>query len=141
MAIPLGSGQFGYCRALTFPNAEFYDLRSDIVLDANKVVEAPVAFRIWVMKYAFTGRRWKRLGNVSLRPTETGKIWWYFKDHDNGEFFRTRDGLEEIPASWSEVQHLECAAVWDPEHIEDRLRDHFGGRPNKWVESLKPKAK
>ena len=28
------------------------------------------------------------------------------------------------------------AAVWDPQHVEDRLRDHFAGLPNKWVQSL-----
>lgn len=27
--------------------------------------------------------------------------------------------------------------VWSPEHVEDRLRDHFAGRPNKWEESLR----
>ncbi|WP_448115483.1 hypothetical protein [Mesorhizobium amorphae] len=31
---------------------------------------------------------------------------------------------------------LECAAVWDPEHVVDRLRDPADGRPNKWVERL-----
>jgi hypothetical protein len=34
---------------------------------------------------------------------------------------------------------LERAAVWEPEHIEDRLRDHFNGIKNIWEESLKIK--
>jgi len=38
-----------------------------------------------------------------------------------------------------ESQGLEAAAVWEPEHIEDRLRDHFDGKPNKWLESLRIK--
>jgi hypothetical protein len=139
MAIPLGDGSFGYCRALTAPNTEFYDLRSTELLDPAQVVQAPVLFRIWVMKYAFTGRRWKRIGNMPLRESESGKIWWYFKQDDGGNLFRTRNGLEEIPADSEEVKGMECAAVWDPEHVEDRLRDHFAGKPNKWVESLKPK--
>jgi hypothetical protein len=140
MAIPLSDGAYGYGRALTFPNAEFYDLRSTELLKPSQVVETAVLFRIWVMKYAFTGRRWKRIGHVPLQPSETGKIWWYFKQDDDGNLYRTRTGLEEIPATWTEIQGFERAAVWDPEHIEDRLRDYFAGRPNKWVESLKAKT-
>jgi len=34
---------------------------------------------------------------------------------------------------------LERAAVWGPSHVEDRLRDHYAGRKNKWVESLRIK--
>jgi hypothetical protein len=39
-------------------------------------------------------------------------------------------------ATRAECVGLERCAVWAPEHVEDRLRDHFRGRPNKWVESL-----
>ena len=31
-------------------------------------------------------------------------------------------------------------AVWEPAHVEDRLRDHYAGAPNKWVESLRPRG-
>lgn len=34
---------------------------------------------------------------------------------------------------------LECDAVWSAEHVESRLSDHYDGRPNVWVESLKVK--
>jgi hypothetical protein len=43
----------------------------------------------------------------------------------------------ETPATAQECAGLEVAAVWDPEHVEDRLRDHFDGRPNIWVESIR----
>jgi hypothetical protein len=43
-----------------------------------------------------------------------------------------------MDASYGECTSLERAAVWDTEHIEDRLEDYFNGRENKWVESLKP---
>ena len=44
-----------------------------------------------------------------------------------------------LPATYEEIKNLECAAVWEPEHVEDRLRDYFSGVPNVWVEDLKPK--
>ena len=44
----------------------------------------------------------------------------------------------EHPATLEEIEGLECAAVWEPQHVVDRLNDHFEGRPNKWVDSLLP---
>jgi hypothetical protein len=45
----------------------------------------------------------------------------------------------EKDATLEECKQLECAAVWSANHIIDRLNDHFSGKPNKWVESMKPK--
>lgn len=134
----MGNGYFGFARALTFPIAEFYDFRSQTIPSGAEIITKPVAFRIWVMKNAFTGRRWKKIDEFPLKPGEAGKR-WFFKQADDGGLYKTRDGAEEIPASWEDVSNLECAAVWDPEHVEERLRDHFAGRPNKWVESLRPR--
>jgi hypothetical protein len=48
-----------------------------------------------------------------------------------------RDGSwHEEPATLDECAELERAAVWDPVHVEGRLRDHFAGTPNTWAASL-----
>ena len=44
----------------------------------------------------------------------------------------------EWPASPSEIEGLECAAMWEPHHVEERLRDHFAGIPNATCLALKP---
>ena len=44
----------------------------------------------------------------------------------------------EWPASPSEIEGLECAAMWEPHHVEERLRDHFAGVPNATCLALKP---
>jgi hypothetical protein len=49
-------------------------------------------------------------------------------------------GAVRRPAARAECEGLERFAVWDPTQVEDRLRDHFAGRPNKWVESMKIRA-
>jgi hypothetical protein len=38
-----------------------------------------------------------------------------------------------------EVKGLERAAVWEADHIEDRLTDYIDGKENKWVKSLELK--
>jgi hypothetical protein len=42
----------------------------------------------------------------------------------------------EFPAEIEECSDLEPAAVWDAEHVEDRLRDHCENQKNIWVKSL-----
>ena len=137
-AIPLGDRSFAFCRMLRSPLAEFFDLRSSTILPLDRIVTAPVLFKIWVMKYAFTGKVWQLVGNVPLALEDLEAV-WFFKQDPTGELFLTRDGGEEIPATLQECVGLERAAAWDPEHVEERLRDHFAGRPNRWVESMKPK--
>jgi hypothetical protein len=39
-------------------------------------------------------------------------------------------------ATREETEGLEPAAVWEPEHIADRLEDHYAGRPNRWLKSM-----
>ena len=41
------------------------------------------------------------------------------------------------PATPDEIEGLEPNAVWDAEHIESRIADHWRGVPNAWVESMK----
>jgi hypothetical protein len=45
------------------------------------------------------------------------------------------DGTE-IPTDLAGIEGLEKAAIWAPEHVEDRIADHFAARPNKWLKSL-----
>ena len=47
-------------------------------------------------------------------------------------------GSTERPARPEEAAGLERAAVWSAEHVEDRLRDHFDGVPNKPRQTFNP---
>ncbi len=51
----------------------------------------------------------------------------------------TEDGVTGRLVRPEECESYERLAVWDASHVEDRLRDHFEGRPNIWVESLRIK--
>ena len=102
----------------------------------------PIIVRIDVMDYAFSSGRWPVVGNLPVEGDRgpevffkqdaiSGDLSLYSEDASTGEVFSRR-------ASFEEVEGLERAAVWDPDHVEDRLRDHIAGVPNKWVESLRP---
>lgn len=101
-----------------------------------------VAFRVYVMDSAFKpSSAWRSVGELPLRDGEspesrfvkqdaiTGALSIYWEDSSTGTF-------HDEPATIDECAGLERAAVWSAEHLEDRLRDHFAGSPNKWSASL-----
>lgn len=144
--IDLGDGHCAYGRQLLGPTVEFY-LRQGVVgetVDLLDLVESQVAFTVWVMDYAFKRNgAWDLLDVVELTDEEEKRVHrWAKKDRISGALSiywsdRWSGTRGEEPASREDLEGLEVAAVWDPEHIEDRLRDHFAGRPNKWVELLR----
>lgn len=65
----------------------------------------------------------------------------FIQDVLNPEKFELYDpnNGEIIPATKEQIQGLECAAVWEAEHVESRIIDYYEGRPNKWVKQLSPR--
>ena len=103
-----------------------------------------VAFRIWVMDSAVDGKRWPVIGEQPLSEAERAREERLFKKGPDGSLtVYSTDPVtgqaREASASLEDVEGLECAAVWSPEHVEDRLRDQRDDKPNKWVESMRPR--
>ena len=142
--IDLGDGLKAYGRVLEEPLLAFYDklVRDGVLPPLTEVADWPVAFKIWVMNHAITKGRWKVIGSLPLSADMQVRPGFFKQDAMNGRLsIYDYDAAPnyERPASRAECETLECAAVWDPEHVEDRLRDHFAGRPSKWTESLRIK--
>jgi hypothetical protein len=144
--IDLGDGMCAYGRQLLSVQVEFYDRvgQPDETVDLLDLVQAPVAFSVGVMNTAF--RRsglWDLLDVVTLSNQERTAVYRqakidpisrrlsvYWEDPAAGT-----SGY--VPTTLEECLTLEVAAVWSAVHVEDRLRDHFAGRPNRWVESMR----
>lgn len=138
-AVPLGDGREGYAWVLNEPLVAFLEISSRSAAerpDISRIVGAPVAFRIWVMRRALTTRVWPIIGSAPPPAAVLEEPWFFKRDRIARTLSLYRKGVE-VAADQKACQGLECAAVWDPEHVADRLRDHFDGRPNKWVESLR----
>lgn len=138
--IDLGDGTHTYAQILHEPLVAFFDIiRTDQEAALDEIIAHKVLFKIWVMNRAVTSGRWPVVGHAEV-PSELAKRQWFCKQDpiDLRKLVRHSDG-EELPATFEECEKLERAAVWSAEHVEDRLRDHWAGRPNKWVESLKIK--
>ncbi len=137
--VDLGDGECAYGHVLESPLIAFYDFSSRCGEAIEKIVEQPVAFKILVHNDAVKSGKWPVIGNAAPRMGVADWPWFFLQDPITREIFVTRDGSERIPASAEQIRDLECGAVWDGNHVVDRIRDHLAGRKNIWVESLRPK--
>jgi hypothetical protein len=134
--ISLGDEGHAFARVLESPLVAFYDLLSPTAPSVEEIVSSNIIFKVWVMKSSFKSRFWKKIGHTPLIEELTNSPAFFKVDPISKKLSIYRNGVE-VSATHQQCEGLERAAVWEPEHIEDRLRDHFRGVPNKWVESLK----
>lgn len=135
--IDLKGDGYAYGRVINGPVINFYDLQADSDIRSQEVVTKPVLFQVPVMNHAI--RRWRIIGNIPLSPAEEIVRPRFMQDILDPANLRIYENGNIRPATRAECEALEREAVWDPEHVEDRLKDYFSGKPNKWVESLKLK--
>lgn len=141
LAVPLGEDWFGFAWVLNSPLVAFLDLRcrAGAFPPVEEIVRRPIAFRIWVMNPAVTSGAWPRVGHVPVPEDLLEPPWFFKQDSINGRIFKLRTGTEEFIATASDVEALECAAVWSATHVERRLREHFAGLPSTGVQVMKIK--
>jgi hypothetical protein len=137
--IPLANNRCGYARVLEDPLYAYYDFFDSAAPSVKEILEKPVLFKVWTRdQFAIKEGRWQIIGNEPLE-VELLEIPRFFKVDPISKKLSIYWKGTEKPATRAECDSLECAAVWDTEHIEDRLNDHLAGKPNTWVESMKPK--
>ncbi|MEQ1591027.1 MAG: immunity 26/phosphotriesterase HocA family protein [Thiobacillaceae bacterium] len=99
----------------------------------------PILFVLAVMNSAIKSGRWKVIDKRPIAEKLLEPREYFIQDKITKQFsiYRNTDGSIR-PANRVDVDGLECAAVWEAEHVEDRLRDHFAGCPNALVARLMP---
>jgi hypothetical protein len=141
LKINLGDGLHSYGQVAEDPLIVFFDGAFGEALSPEQAIALPVLFRIWVHNDAVKKGIWEVIGNLPLAPRNAVEPFFYKQDAVTGTLSLYHSSFAdtgwERPASATDCDGLECAAVWDAEHVEDRLRDHYAGRPNEWVESLR----
>lgn len=140
VAISLGNRFHTYAQMLNDPEYAFFDCHTVDDIAPTAVVDRPVLFRLWVMRSAHASGRWPKVGTASLSAELQKPVYRYNQDPLQPQDIRlTFDGCDGPLVTVAKCKGLECAAVWDAEHVEDRLRAHYANVPCKWTLSLRPK--
>jgi hypothetical protein len=142
LEILLPNNKFCYSRILPKAEYAFYDIISEErINDIEKLQNTPILFIIAVYKFAVTKGRWKKIGFKELNAKLQILPMKFIEDVLNpGSFslYKPKTG-EMTPTTKDKCIGLERSAVWEPEHVEERLLAHFENRPCKWMEQLRLK--
>lgn len=134
-------GGAAVCLAVTLPEADFAFFGPSSLKDAasSALFSHPALFIISVHKTAWSTGRWLKIGKVEVPSHLLAPQPKFIQDGLKPNKFSLYIGGVIRSATRAECEGLECCAVWDPEHVEQRLQDHLAGVPNKWVEQLRIK--
>ena len=140
LRVELDDGTHTYARMLSHsPYLAVYDARrSDDAVDVEQIVRSPVLFVVAVSAAAYRSGRWQRVGWVPPLAAAVAIPKFFRQDILDPQQCEVVDHLgRERVATPEECVGLERDAVWDAEHIEERVRDHYQNRPNAHLEVMK----
>ena len=136
LEIDLHDGHFAYGRILGGADYGVYNLYSPQQLtDIKQIIQRPMLFIVAVYNSAVNSSRWIKIGKASLPPALQELPFKFIQDAlhpDRFELYNSITG-EITPTLKAACKGLERCAVWSPEHVEERIRDHHAGRLNKYV--------
>lgn len=96
-------------------------------LTSKEIELLSVLFEVPVMKYGIGKNGWPLAGKIAINENLNHHPHYYKKDPINGKLGIVDSSfMNEVPATESECVGLEEAAVFDPEHIVERLNEHYG---------------
>jgi len=137
--IDLGDGRYTYGQLLADPYVAVYDFPTTGEATAMaEVVGKPILFIVAVYDRAIGRRGWPIVGQAPPGSPHIAVPDQFMQDMANPANLRIIDVEGNIrPATFEECAGLERCAVWEAEHVAERIRDHDAGRPNAYLESLK----
>ena len=138
--IPLAENCRAYAQLGALPVCGFLDGRFCERATVQEILRLPLLFKIWVFRSAVTRGRWLKIGSAPVRADIAHEDHFWKQDPLSGalaiyhsEYAVTN---RERPARLSECVSLECAAVWEAAHVEDRLNAHYFGTENPWTPAI-----
>jgi hypothetical protein len=127
-----------YGQLLADPYVAVHDLPTEgDATDLAEVVGSPILFIVAVHDRAI-GRDWPIVGTAPAGSALPAVPEYFMQDMFNP----SKCKIIDLEGNMREVTPQECvglerAAVWEAEHVAERLRDHYAGRPNPHLESMK----
>ena len=140
LKVDVGGGKHAYAQVGHEPIIVFFEGLYEVELTPTAVAELPALFRLMVMNHAVTSGQWPVVGHEALSAENAEEPFFFKQDQINGSLALYHSSFAnqnyERPATLAECSGLECAAVWEPEHVCDRLRDRHHGKRNRWADEL-----
>lgn len=96
-------------------------LHTDETLRLDEIFSSEMPLRLWVSDFVLKKGLWRIIGNVEISEEHKSQEYFFKQAPITGQVWRTLTGAEEWPITIEECKDLEVAAVYDPEHVIERL--------------------
>lgn len=136
--IDLMDETYTYAQVVSDTSIMFFDVlrkESEPRPSIEEIMNARVLFAIAV--YAEALKDWVRIGKAPIDPNYRPPD-EYTIDRDTGVITIWKSEGGKVPGTGKDIEDMERFAVWEPGAVEQRLRDHFAGRPCWYLEQDKP---
>ena len=137
LEINIEKSYYTYAQILGKANYAFFDYKTkEHLKEFNTLLDKPILFITAVYDDVITQGHWTKVGNLELREDLQEIPMQFIQDAlhpDRFEFYNPNTG-DTKKATKNQVKGLERAAVWEANHIEDRIRDYYSGVPCIWLE-------
>lgn len=129
--VDLKDGTYGYGQVATKTKNVFFDHKDDEghFTPIEEILEKPIAFYAVVDHYVLKEGLWEILGIYPVKPENQVFPESFSYDPFEKTYTLFKNGIGDVPCTLEETYGHECLASWGDWHIEQRLRDHFSGRP------------
>lgn len=137
LEINIEKSYYTYAQILGKANYAFFDYKSKEHLnDFKTLLDKPVLFITAVYDDVITQGHWLKVANLELREDLQEIPMQFIQDALHPDRFEiyNPNTADTKKATKSQVKGLERAAVWEANHIEDRIRDYYNGVPCIWLE-------
>jgi hypothetical protein len=139
LEINIENQYYVYAQILGKAGYAFFDIKSEQKLSDFSILEkTKILFFVSVYNDVITEGNWLKIGKLPIREDLKIQPMQFIQDpinQNNFELYNPNTG-DITKATRRECEGLECAAVWEGSHVEERIRDHYLGEPNFWVQKL-----
>jgi len=138
--IDLMDGTYTYAQVLEDPLVAFFNIlrqEDEPRPSIEKILKSKLLFRISVYDAAIRND-WLRIGKAPFDPKNNSHPDEYTIDSETGDITLWKSEWGKVLGNEEDIQGLEYFSVWEPGAVEQRLRDHFAGRPCWYLEQDKP---
>ena len=121
---------FTYGRIVTGGVFAFYDCKTENDLPIEEIINKPILFYSIVSSYSIKSNIWEIIGNIPLEDYLLKNPKFGIKKISLQDEYEIKDNGKYFDATREECLGLEPIIVWQPQSVEERLRDHYAGRKN-----------
>ena len=129
----INQNTFSYARLLTFPLVIFYKGKFKEEQTTKKIASLDILFKVWCHKSVRSIM--EKVEYKELEPKLKEPVKFYKKDLITKKLF-IYENNKQYPATREQIKNLECAAVWEKEHILERLNAELEGKESKYKKDL-----